>query len=86
MSKQAVKMGVDPEAKSESKSVDLDERVVQQEVAELAFEFWRSRGCPDGSPGDDWFRAERELQSRTIEICPALLIESNKPKGRERGT
>ena len=36
----------------------------QQEIATLAYEFWQTRGCPDGSPEEDWFRAERELQGR----------------------
>ena len=38
--------------------------VEQQEIAELAYELWQMRGCPDGSPEEDWFRAERELQNR----------------------
>lgn len=36
-----------------------------QEVAELAYRYWQARGCPDGSPEEDWFRAERELQCRS---------------------
>jgi len=28
----------------------------------LAYEFWRARGCPDGSPEDDWFLAEEQLR------------------------
>ena len=36
-------------------------------VRELAFQFWTERGCPEGSPEDDWFRAERELRSRPDE-------------------
>ena len=31
-------------------------------VAELAYELWQSRGCPDGSAEDDWYKAEKELQ------------------------
>jgi hypothetical protein len=34
----------------------------QAEIARLAYEYWQARGCPDGSPEDDWFRAERELR------------------------
>ncbi len=30
----------------------------------LARAFWKARGCPDGSPEDDWFRAERALKSQ----------------------
>lgn len=34
------------------------------EIAALAYEFWQARGCPFGSPEEDWFRAERELRDR----------------------
>jgi len=34
------------------------------EIAALAYELWQARGCPDGSPEDDWSRAARELRSR----------------------
>jgi hypothetical protein len=33
----------------------------QQKVAALAYEFWQARGCPEGTPEEDWFRAEMEL-------------------------
>jgi hypothetical protein len=35
-----------------------------ERIAELAYSFWLSRGCQDGNPQDDWFRAEHELRSR----------------------
>jgi len=35
-----------------------------EETAALAFELWRARGCPDGSPDEDWFHAVKELRSR----------------------
>lgn len=28
----------------------------------LAYEFWRARGCPEGSPDEDWFLAEEQLR------------------------
>jgi hypothetical protein len=28
----------------------------------LAHEFWRVRGCPEGSPDEDWFLAEEQLR------------------------
>jgi len=34
------------------------------EIAALAYSYWESRGRSGGSPWEDWFRAERELQSR----------------------
>ena len=41
-------------------SADLD----YERIALLAYSYWLARGCPDGSPEDDWFRAETELRSR----------------------
>jgi Protein of unknown function (DUF2934) len=34
------------------------------EVAALAYRLWNERGCPLGSPEEDWFRAEQELSGR----------------------
>jgi hypothetical protein len=34
------------------------------DIAALAHELWQARGCPDGSPQEDWFRAAEELRSR----------------------
>ena len=31
-------------------------------VEQLAYRFWQERGCPAGSPDEDWYRAERELK------------------------
>ena len=33
-------------------------------VAHLAYSFYEARGYVDGSPEEDWFRAERELMNR----------------------
>ena len=35
------------------------------QIAALAYLHWHARGCPDGSPEEDWFRAERELEGQT---------------------
>jgi hypothetical protein len=31
------------------------------DIARLAYHLWEERGCPIGSPEDDWFRAEELL-------------------------
>jgi hypothetical protein len=31
------------------------------EIAALAHELWIERGCPEGSPQEDWLKAEQEL-------------------------
>jgi len=41
-----------------------DESPSQDEIAVLAYSYWEARGCKNGSPEEDWFRAERELRSR----------------------
>jgi sugar/nucleoside kinase (ribokinase family) len=35
--------------------------VGHDKIARLAYQYWQERGCPDGSPEEDWLRAEREL-------------------------
>jgi hypothetical protein len=35
-----------------------------QDIAALAHSLWQTRGCPDGSPDEDWFRASQELRAR----------------------
>jgi hypothetical protein len=37
----------------------------EEEIARLAYSFWEERGSTNGSPEDDWFRAERELKTKT---------------------
>jgi hypothetical protein len=52
--------------KATSESKRKDSATVASEpdhVAELAYTLWESRGCPIGSPEDDWFKAEQELAS-----------------------
>ena len=36
----------------------------REEITRLAFQFWIERGCPIGTPEEDWFRAEAEVRSR----------------------
>jgi hypothetical protein len=33
-------------------------------IAQLAYSYWQARGCPDGSPEEDCFRAESELRAK----------------------
>ena len=35
-----------------------------EEIAALAYALWQARGCPEGSPEEDWFRAAHELRAR----------------------
>jgi len=36
------------------------------EIAALAHELWQGRGCPLGSPEEDWFRAVEQLRSHAL--------------------
>ena len=46
------------EKANEKSSNSIDPR----RTALLAYEFWRARGCPEGSPEEDWFLAEEQLR------------------------
>lgn len=34
----------------------------EQQIAALAYELWQARGCPEGSPQEDWSRAVEQLR------------------------
>ena len=34
------------------------------EIAALAYQLWKNRGCPLGSPEADWFQAESDWKAR----------------------
>ena len=36
------------------------------DTAALAYRLWQERGCPMGSPEEDWFRAESELKHGAV--------------------
>jgi hypothetical protein len=36
----------------------------EEAIAALAYQLWIERGCPLGTPEEDWFRAEEELKHR----------------------
>jgi len=42
------------------------DQVIREEIAELAYRRWLTRGCPPGSAEEDWLEAERELLSHRI--------------------
>jgi hypothetical protein len=35
----------------------------QATIAQLAYLYWLDRGCPIGSPEEDWSRAEQDLKN-----------------------
>lgn len=41
-----------------------------KQIALLAYALWQERGCPEGSPDVDWFRAEQEFATRRRKSAP----------------
>ena len=46
------------------KAQPFDPAQYREEIARLAYTLWQERGCPDGSPDDDWNRAEQQLRRK----------------------
>ena len=40
----------------------------REQIAQLAYSYWQARGCPWGSPEEDWIRAEAELRNPLGEL------------------
>jgi Protein of unknown function (DUF2934) len=55
-----------PDNPSDNNSIRRDEA-----VAKLAYQLWLDRGCPEGSPEEDWLRAEQVLDAG-LEPEPAV--------------
>lgn len=43
----------------------------EETIRTLAYELWRARGCPIGSPEDDWYIAEKQLKEPLIDVAAA---------------
>ena len=50
--------GKAPETQKRAPTVKTD----QAQIAHLAYLYWLDRGCPIGSPEEDWSRAEQDLK------------------------
>jgi hypothetical protein len=37
----------------------------REQIAALAYQLWEARGCPEGTPEEDWFNAEKELAAKS---------------------
>ena len=60
-------VGTTPLSTSASNLRSESSAVSHDEIAARAYRCWHERGCPDGSPEEDWHRAERELRERRAE-------------------
>lgn len=47
-----------------SEAIELQSELDIRAIEERAYQSWIERGCPMGSPEEDWYRAERELIAR----------------------
>jgi len=56
----AAAMALDSSAEKEA----TEPVIAHDEIALLAYSYWEARGCPYGSPEEDWLRAEQDLQKR----------------------
>jgi len=62
-------MAEGPEVIALERSEGDTNRSLTDQIAALAHALWHKRGCPEGSPEDDWFRAEQEIgEQRKNEI------------------
>ena len=50
--------------------------ISHEEIAALAFSYWRERGCQGGTAAEDWLRGERELIATAAEAIPTELATS----------
>jgi hypothetical protein len=51
---------------SQAMTSSLADTLDEHEIAELAYRHWINRGCPMGSPEEDWFLAEQDLRCRSL--------------------
>ena len=56
---------IDPGDQAEREPAAPGKDLEEEDIAALAYELWQARGCPDGSPDEDWYQAVEILRSRT---------------------
>lgn len=56
------KKTTEPKALAAAVVADPKHYTDHYQIAELAYSYWERRGFQGGSPEEDWFRAEGELQ------------------------
>ena len=59
-----LKEGGSNQTKSEATGLVMKPPLDQGAIARLAYFYWEERGRQDGSPEQDWLRAEAELRKR----------------------
>ena len=57
--------GVAPAMEAETTLEASSQAASVSDIAALAYRLWQERGCPIGTPEEDWYRAEELLATRT---------------------
>jgi hypothetical protein len=55
--------GAPKKRKPAAKKLKAAPTPTREQIAALAEKFWAERGWPEGSPEQDWLRAEQELKT-----------------------
>ncbi len=50
---------------SASKKITISEAELQRRIEARAYELYLKRGCSHGNDANDWYRAEKDLRSKT---------------------
>jgi hypothetical protein len=53
-----------PKTNNPSTPIDGSQPAEHDRIEALAHQLWVMRGCPQGSPGEDWTQAEQQLRMR----------------------
>jgi hypothetical protein len=62
------------EVKEQVVASPLHNEVTPEGIEQLAHHLWQERGCPIGSPEDDWFEAERQLTALSSNIADEPVL------------
>jgi len=60
----SVRLTVDPLNRAERELAAYGSDLNEEDIAAVAYELWQARGCPSGSPDEDWFQALQIVRSR----------------------
>jgi hypothetical protein len=55
--------------------------ILHEQISLRAYQLWQERGCPIGSPEEDWSRAEEEIR-RLQAAQPATRSKGTKTRSR----
>ena len=44
-------------------AASFESRLTHEDIAALAYSLWEARGCPEGTPDEDWLNAEKALKA-----------------------